>query len=189
MSNTSATFFAASSSASPATPLPITNALTVLEVSFAICCAADKVSKLALFHFPCRCSAMTRIFTSNHPRLKPQLLHQLCCHLFRRAGQEFRLLRFRRHINFLHPLCKLRGNAQRLARNSPNFLLLRGHDSFQRRVAHLVDAGLNAQHRGQRALDMLEPASLQLALQFHFLPIHLNSHDDETEARAGGWLV
>src|SRR6266849_7279332 len=107
MSSASATFFVASSSASPATPLPITNALTVLEVSFAICCAAAKVSKLALFHFPCRCSAMTRIFTSNHPRLELQLLHQLAGHLFWRASQEFRLLRLRRHIDFLPALRKL----------------------------------------------------------------------------------
>src|SRR6266478_5498690 len=177
-SSTSATFFAASSSASPATPLPITNALTVLEVSFAICCAAAKVSKLALFHFPCRCSAITRVFMSNHPRLKLQLLHQLARYLFRCAGQEFCLLRFRRHINLFHLLRKLRGNSQRFARNGRNFLLLRGHDSFQRRVAHLVDAGLNAQHRGQRALDVLEPPCLQLALQLHPLPIDLNRHDD-----------
>src|SRR6266404_699992 len=130
MSNTSATFLAASSSASPATPLPSTNALSVLEVSFAICCAAAKVSKLALFHFPCRCSAMTRIFMSDHARLKLQLLHELCCHFFRSAGQEFRLLRFRRHVNLFHLLRKLRGNAQRPARDGRNFLLLRGHDSF-----------------------------------------------------------
>src|SRR5216683_3999183 len=177
-SSTWATFFAASSSTSPATPLPITNALTVLEVSLAICCAAASVSKLVLFHFPCRCSAMTRIFISNHPRLKLQLLHQLAGYLFRRAGQEFRLLRFRRHINFLHALRELRGNTQRLARDGGNFLLLRSHDSLQRRVAHLVDARLNAQHRGKRALNVLEPPGLQLALQFHFLPIHFDGHYD-----------
>src|SRR5216684_4395814 len=127
MSSTSATFFAASSSASPATPLPITNALTVLEVSFAICCAAASVSKLVLFHFPCRCSAMTRIFMCNlsldrgarvtprqlpprwrrysdHPGLKLQLLDQLCGYFFWRAGQKFRLLCFCRHVDFFHAL-------------------------------------------------------------------------------------
>src|SRR6266852_3315253 len=61
-SSTSEIFFAASSLARPATPLPITSALTVLEVSLAICCAAASVSKLVLFHLPFRCSAMTRIF-------------------------------------------------------------------------------------------------------------------------------
>src|ERR1700719_1923609 len=162
-SSTSPTFFAASSPARPATPLPITSPLTALDVSFAICCAAASVSKLVLFHFPCRCSAMTRIFMSNHPRFKLQFLHQFARYFSRRAGQEFRFLRFRRHINFFHPLRRLNGNAQRLARNRSDFLLLRGHDSFQRRVAHLVDARLNGQHRGQRAFDMLEPASLQLA--------------------------
>src|SRR4029077_8637231 len=37
-------------------------ALTVSEVTEAICCAATRVSKLALFHFPCRCSVTTSIF-------------------------------------------------------------------------------------------------------------------------------
>src|SRR5216683_796300 len=62
--STSATFFAAKSSANAATPLPMTSAVTALDVSLAICCAAASVSKLALFHFPCRCSVMTRIFIS-----------------------------------------------------------------------------------------------------------------------------
>src|SRR6267143_59722 len=59
---TSATFFAASSFANAATPFPITSALTALDVSLEICCAAANVSKLALFHLPCRCSVTTRIF-------------------------------------------------------------------------------------------------------------------------------
>src|SRR5437867_1859120 len=62
--STSATSFAAKSSANAATPLPMTSAVTALDVSLAICCAAASVSKLALFHFPCRCSVMTRIFIS-----------------------------------------------------------------------------------------------------------------------------
>src|SRR5258708_31858371 len=149
-SSSSAPFFAASSSASPATPLPITNPLTALDVSFALCCAAASVSKLVLFHFPCRCSAMTMIFMSNHPGFKLQFLHQFACYFLGRAGQEFRFLRFCRHINFFHPLRRLDGNTQRLARDGRDFLLFRGHDSFQRRVAHLVDTRLNGQHRGQR---------------------------------------
>src|SRR5260370_7131454 len=59
-----ATFFAAKSSANAATPLPMTSAVTALDVSLPICCVAASVSKLALSHFPCRCSVMTRIFIS-----------------------------------------------------------------------------------------------------------------------------
>ncbi len=59
---TSATFLAASSFANAATPFPITSALTALDVSLAICCAAANVSKLALFQLPWRCSVTTRIF-------------------------------------------------------------------------------------------------------------------------------
>ena len=49
---TSATFFVANSPASGVTSLPITSALTELEVSLAICWAAARVSKLVLFHLP-----------------------------------------------------------------------------------------------------------------------------------------
>src|SRR5690348_16888698 len=62
---TSATFFPAKSSANAPTLFPITKAEIVLEVAFAICCAATSVSKLVLFHFPCRSSVMTKIFIAS----------------------------------------------------------------------------------------------------------------------------
>src|SRR5216683_3094251 len=74
---TSATCFAASSSAKAATPFPITSALTLLNVSFAICWAAAKVSKLALIHFPCRSSVMTRIFMARSLALQISISRQV----------------------------------------------------------------------------------------------------------------
>src|SRR5579872_19497 len=71
----------------------MTSAETVLLVSFAICWAAARVSKLVLFHLFWRCSVITRIFifallrtsqnrrqdagaTSDHPRFEFQFFHQ-----------------------------------------------------------------------------------------------------------------
>src|SRR6266849_5044239 len=177
-SSTSATFFAANSSASPATPLPITNPLTVLEVSFAICCAAASVSKLVLFHLPWRCSAMTKTFISNHPCFKLQLLHQFCGYFLGRTRQEFRLLRLRGHVDFYHALCRLDGNSERFARDGRDFFFLRGHDALQRGVAYFVNSRLNGEHSRQRAFDMLKPAGLEFALELHFSIGHFNGHDD-----------
>src|SRR5215470_9089299 len=67
----------------------MTTAPTVPEAASAICCAATRVSKLVLFHFPCRCSVTTRIFiaglrkpvTPFHPARNQgsQLMPQLGC--------------------------------------------------------------------------------------------------------------
>src|SRR6266487_1228565 len=189
--STSATFFAAKSSANAATPLPMTSAVTVLDVSLAICCAAARVSKLALFHFPCRCSVMTRIFISfpsrspvdcydrsNHARFELQFFDQLRRYFFRRPCQEFRFFRLGWHVDFLDFLRWLDGNTERLPREGRNLFLLRRHDALQRRVAHFVDAGLDRKDGRQRALHALKPSCFEFPLQFHFSVSHFDLHDD-----------
>src|ERR1700675_3411537 len=106
-------FFAANSSAKASTPLPMTTPLTAPEVAAAICCAATSVSKLVLFHFPCRCSVMTSIFMSDHPRFELQLLYQLGGHFFGGTGQELRLLRLCWNVNLFYFLGRLSGDPQR----------------------------------------------------------------------------
>src|SRR5215469_13122642 len=175
---TSATFFVASSSANDETPLPMTSALTALEVSLAICCAATSVSKLALFHLPWRCSVTTRIFMLDHPRFKLELFDELRRHFFGRAGQEFCFLRFCGHVNLFDFLRRFVRDAQRFTRDGCNFLFLRSHDALERRVAHFVDARLNGEHRRQRALHPLKPTGFELPLELHLSVLHVDLHDD-----------
>src|SRR5215469_15128 len=175
---TSATFFAASSSANDETPLPMTSALTALAVSLAICCAATSVSKLALFHLPWRCSVTTRIFMLDHPRFKLELFDELCRHFFGCAGQEFRFLRFCGHVNLFDFLGWFMRDAQRFPRNSRDFLFLRGHNALERRVAHFVDAGLNRKHGRQRAFHPLKPTGFELPLELHLSVLHFDLHND-----------
>src|SRR5215469_13137277 len=175
---TSATFFVASSSANDETPLPMTSALTALEVSLAICCAATSVSKLALFHLPWRCSVTTRIFMLDHPRFKLELFDELRRHLFGRASQEFCFLRFCRHVNLFDFLRRFVRDAQRFSRDGRNFLFLRGHNAFESCVAHFVDARLNGEHRWQRALHPLKPTGFELPLEPHFSVLQFNLLDD-----------
>src|SRR6266478_2954159 len=130
--STSATFFAAKSSANAATPLPMTSAVPPLAVSLALCCAAASVSKLALFHFPCRCSVTTRIFIS-----------------FPRPPKQREIPRFARNDDLFHsrsPVdCYHRSNHARFelqffdqlrrdffwcARQEFRFLGFRGHVNF-----------------------------------------------------------
>src|SRR5216683_1686202 len=164
--STSATFFAAKSSANAATPLPMTSAVTALDVSLAICCAAVSVSKLALFHFPCRCSVTTRIFIS-----------------FPRPPKEREIPRFARNDDLFRsrsPVdCYHRSNH---ARFELQFFDQLCRDFFwcalQGGVAHFVDAGLNREHGRERTLDVLKPARFEFPLQFHLSVSHFDLHDD-----------
>ena len=70
------------------------------------------------------------------------------------------------------------GDAQRFALDGGNFFLFRRHDAFQRRVARLVDARLNRQHRRKRQLHPLKPSRFEFALQFQAALVHVNLHDD-----------
>ena len=89
-----------------------------------------------------------------------------------------RLLRLFRRVQREDPALRRRGGGRRQRRFS-DLLLLRRHDAFERRVAQLIDAALNRQHRGQRHLDPLKPAALELAFHAKLSSAaHLDFHDD-----------
>src|SRR5690349_13810377 len=116
---------------------------------------------------------------SDHAGLVAQLLHQFLRDLTRRAFQQLRLFCLLRDIESPN---LLKVGADRglhvLHCHFLQWLVLGLLDSDQRRIAQLIDPGLDGKHRRQRHLHKLEKSGLQLAFHPDAVRRLLDLHDD-----------
>src|SRR5258707_568481 len=113
-----------------------------------------------------------------YPRFELEFFDQLGRGFLRRTSEEFRFLGFGGDVDFLDFLRGFDADAEGFAGESGNLFFLCGHDAFERGVADLVDARLDGEYRGKRALYPLEPPGFELAFELHFRVLHVNLHDE-----------